>query len=119
MSCDGTRFRSIVLVPPTRATESGALDLLLSVDLAEFDFISLTLVVLSGSGDTPSLTVTVTMADLNESDYFTTLATFDAATGDTKQNKASAAFGRYLSAKWAISGTSPVFVFTVVGTAKG
>ena len=119
MSCDGNHFKSFVLVPPTRATASGGLDLLLSVDLAAFEFTTLTLVVLSASGATQQLTVTVTHADLNESDYFGGLTTFTTATDDGNEIKTSSAFGRFLSAKWTISGTDPVFVFTVVGTAKG
>jgi len=116
MPCGETR--SIVLVPPTRAAASGQLDLVMSADLAGFSEISLTLVVLSATGTGQALNVSVLTAEVNETDYFATLLSFAQVAANGSEQKYSNQFGRFLSAKWTVTGTSPVFVFTLVGTAK-
>lgn len=116
MSCGDSK--SFVLVPATRVTESGQLDLLLSVDLGGYKEVSLTLLVLSAAGAAPTLNVKATTADVNEADYFVDATSFTQASSNTVEMKYNSSFGRFLSAKWVLGGTSPVFVFTVVATAK-
>jgi hypothetical protein len=99
-------------------TASRPLDLIPSVDLGGFRDVNLTPLARSAAGTSPTLSAKVTTADINETDDFADATSFTQASSNTVELKYNSFFARFLSAKWVVGGTSPVFVFTIVGTAK-